>query len=106
MLTLKATNLTTEDLTFTVLAPETSSSPSVLSLSSTPKAPMNSYAAFHDYVPRIRDKSESIVQSQSSVHIATKSQNESQQTAIKSDVISRNSSGLTHLWLQSAVPLG
>ncbi|RWW15344.1 hypothetical protein BHE74_00046783 [Ensete ventricosum] len=105
VLTLKATNLTSEDLTFTVLAPETSTS-SVLSLSSTPKTPMNSYAAFHDYVPRIRDKSESIVQSPSSVHIASKSQNESQQTAITSDVISRNSSGLTHLWLQSAVPLG
>ncbi|URE00316.1 hypothetical protein MUK42_06596 [Musa troglodytarum] len=106
VLTLKATNLSSEDLTFTVLAPETSTSPSVLSLSSTPKTPMNSYAAFNDYVPRIRDKSESIFQSPSSVHIATKSQTESQQTAIKSDVIPRNSSGLTHLWLQSAVPLG
>ncbi|RRT82215.1 hypothetical protein B296_00005338 [Ensete ventricosum] len=103
VLTLKATNLTTEDLTFTVLAPEIPTSPSVLSLSSTPRTPMNSYAAFHDYAG-------------SSVPIATKSQKESsddgktsssiERTAMMSDVILSNSTGFTHLWLQSAVPLG
>ncbi|CAD5173353.1 unnamed protein product [Musa acuminata subsp. malaccensis] len=103
VLTLKATNLTTEDLTFTVLAPEIPTSPSVLSLSSTPRTPMNSHATFHDYVG-------------SSVPIATKSQKEScddgktsssvERTAMMSDVILSNSAGFTHLWLQSAVPLG
>lgn len=103
VLTLKATNLTTEDLTFTVLAPEIPTSPSVLSLSSTPRTPMNSYATFHDYAG-------------SSVPIATKSQKEScddgktsssvERTAMMSDVILSNSAGFTHLWLQSAVPLG
>ncbi|CAL9072908.1 unnamed protein product, partial [Musa acuminata var. zebrina] len=103
VLTLKATNLTTEDLTFTVLAPEIPTSPSVLSLSSTPRTPMNSHATFHDYVG-------------SSVPVATKSQKEScddgktsssvERTAMMSDVILSNSAGFTHLWLQSAVPLG
>ena len=103
VLTLKATNLSSEDLTFTVLAPEIPTSPSVLSLSSTPRTPMNSHATFHDYVG-------------SSVPIATKSQKEScddgktsssvERTAMMSDVIPSTGLGCTHLWLQSAVPLG
>ncbi|WOL20633.1 hypothetical protein Cni_G29438 [Canna indica] len=114
VLTLKATNLTYEDLTFTVLAPETSISPSVLSLSSTPKSPMTSNAGFHDVGRMGGEKSG--LQGLSSVPLATKSQKESfdgakmpnsvEQATITSDVISSNSSGFSHLWLQSSVPLG
>jgi hypothetical protein len=71
VLTLEATNLTTEDLTLTVLAPEPSaSSPSVVPLNSAPTTPAGS-------------------------SFSTES--------------SKEGNGITscsHLWLQSAVPLG
>lgn len=117
MLTLEATNLTNEDLTFTVLSSEPSVSPSVLSLSSTPKSPMNIYLAFHDYAGKTRDRCKKIVQVLSPLPVTTTFENESsddsktlssegQQTSTLPDHVSSNCSGLTHLWMQSAVPLG
>ncbi|WOL16085.1 hypothetical protein Cni_G24867 [Canna indica] len=103
VLTLKATNLTSEDLTFTVLSPETPVSP-FLSLNSTPKTPMNMHSVFHDNAGRNRDKSEnSVYMPLDDVKVSSCI---GKQSAIMSDVTSSNSSGLTHLWLQSAVPLG
>ncbi|XP_078173746.1 uncharacterized protein LOC144567474 [Carex rostrata] len=71
VLTLEATNLTAEDLTLTVLAPEPSaSSPRVLPLNSAPTTPAGS-------------------------SFSTESPNEGNSMA-----------SCSHLWLQSAVPLG
>ncbi|XP_042432201.1 uncharacterized protein LOC122018835 isoform X1 [Zingiber officinale] len=117
VLTLEATNLTNEDLTFTVLSSEPSVSPSVLSLNSTPKSPMNIYPAFHDYAGKTRDRCKKIVQVLSPLPVTTTFENESsndsntlgsegQETSTLPDHVSSNCSGLTHLWMQSAVPLG
>ncbi|XP_072988612.1 uncharacterized protein [Typha latifolia] len=90
VLTLEATNLTFEDLTLTVLAPESySSSPSVLSLNSAPTNPINSYDKHSTSIRRLSP-------------IPTDSQKESDSAENKLS----NSSSCTHLWLQSAVPLG
>ncbi|XP_042408561.1 uncharacterized protein LOC121997945 [Zingiber officinale] len=116
VLTLKASNLTHKDLTFTVLAPESAISPSVISLTSTPKTLKESYAAIHDYARKLGgDKSGSGLQSLSSLYNSSTQQTNTfeggkvadslERTSIISDVISNNS-GFTHLWLQSAVPLG
>ncbi|XP_073109692.1 uncharacterized protein [Elaeis guineensis] len=119
VLTLKATNLTSEDLTLTVLAPESStSSPSILSLNSSPNTPMSPFIGFHEYMGRMGGDRYSIsMHRQSSMPITIESQKASDgggirssslehQTGTVSDVISSDDSGCTHLWLQSAVPLG
>ncbi|XP_008805504.2 uncharacterized protein LOC103718451 isoform X1 [Phoenix dactylifera] len=119
VLTLKATNLTSEDLTLTVLAPESStSSPTVLSLNSSPKAPMDPFISFHEYMGRMGgDKLGIRTHRLSSMPASTESQKVSDSGGIRSSslehwtdsmshVISSNDSGCTHLWLQSTVPLG
>ncbi|XP_038975280.1 uncharacterized protein LOC103706884 [Phoenix dactylifera] len=119
VLTLKATNLTSEDLTLTVLAPESStSSPSILSLNSSPNTPVSPFIGFHEYMGRMGGDRRSIsMHRQSSMPITIESQKVSDgggirssslehRTGTVSDVISSDDSGCTHLWLQSAVPLG
>ncbi|KAK1425933.1 hypothetical protein QVD17_21298 [Tagetes erecta] len=85
VLTLEASNLTSEDLTLTVLAPASFSClPSVVSLNSTPASPVDGDSddngpqtgSFNDYIISI------------------------------SDVLPTSDLGCTHLWLQSRVPLG
>ncbi|KAG1358690.1 hypothetical protein COCNU_08G001360 [Cocos nucifera] len=119
VLTLKATNLTSEDLTLTVLAPESStSSPLVLSLNSSPKAPVGPFISFHEYMGRMDgEKLEIRTPRLSSMPATTESQKASDSGGIRSSsfehrtdtmshVISSNDSGCTHLWLQRTVPLG
>ncbi|CAI0386750.1 unnamed protein product, partial [Linum tenue] len=110
VLTLRASNLTAEDLTLTVLAPASfTASPSVgsLLLPSTPRM-----AAAIGPVRKHGDKVGSKTHSRvASAPPALEQLNEggglsgSQSSAIP-DVISSSGFGCTHLWLQSRVPLG
>ncbi|KAL5061527.1 hypothetical protein RYX36_023264 [Vicia faba] len=87
VLTLQASNLTSEDLTLTVLAPASFiSPPSVVSLSS-PATPSSPFIGFTEFLGRINDDGRS-------------------QTDSKNDVIPNSVVSCTHLWLQSRVPLG
>ncbi|KAI3696551.1 hypothetical protein L1987_79570 [Smallanthus sonchifolius] len=92
VLTLEASNLTSEDLTLTVLAPASFSClPSVVSLNSTPASPTDG------------DSRQGMALSDDSGP-QTGSYNE--YTISISDVLPTSDLGCTHLWLQSRVPLG
>ncbi|XP_022725426.1 uncharacterized protein LOC111281895 isoform X2 [Durio zibethinus] len=116
VLTLQASNLTPEDLTITVLAPASfTSSPSVVSLNSSPTSPMIPFVGFSELAESERHGS--------AVHrlssMPTVSENEKQngdagarftsfneQLTPIPDFIPTSGLGCTHLWLQSRVPLG
>ncbi|XP_045803541.1 uncharacterized protein LOC123897085 [Trifolium pratense] len=88
VLTLQASNLTSEDLTLTVLAPASFiSPPSVVSLSS-PTTPMSPFIGFTEFLGRINDDGKP------------------QTVSTNDDVIPSSGLSCTHLWLQSRVPLG
>lgn len=88
VLTLQASNLTSEDLTLTVLAPASfTSPPSVVSLSS-PASPMSPFIGFTEFLGRINDDGRP------------------QTVSTNDDVIPSSGVSCTHLWLQSRVPLG
>ncbi|KAK9060282.1 hypothetical protein SSX86_020986 [Deinandra increscens subsp. villosa] len=92
VLTLEASNLTSEDLTLTVLAPASFSClPSVVSLNSTPASPVDGdsrqgMALGDDNGPQTGSFTE--------------------HTISITDVLPTSDLGCTHLWLQSRVPLG
>jgi hypothetical protein len=101
VLTLEATNMTSENLTLTVLAPEASGSSSVVSLNSAPTTPNGSYDNLNESARR----------SGSGKHgtgfrrlnsVVAGSPKESENGGNRTST----SAGCTHLWLQSAVPLG
>ncbi|CAN1196914.1 hypothetical protein LINPERPRIM_LOCUS43215 [Linum perenne] len=94
VLTLRASNLTAEDLTLTVLAPSSfTAPPSVGSLISTPIGPS--------------DRSNTGSKMHNRVASALEQLNEgNRQSSAIPDVISSTGLGCTHLWLQSRVPLG
>lgn len=103
VLTLQASNLTSEDLTMTVLAPASfMHPPSILSLNNSPKSPLSPYVGSSGSAGRVQKK------------ISFPAELESQSTGIIpseklfaiSDVLPRGDVGCTHLWLQSRVPLG
>lgn len=103
VLTLQASNLTEEDLTLTILAPASlTSPPSILSLNSSPSSPMSPFMGLQrlNSVPNASD-----TQKQSGED-GRRSASFSEQAVSVSDVIPSNSLGCTHLWLQSRVPLG
>lgn len=119
MLTLQATNLTSEDLTLTVLAPASfTSPPSVVSLNSSPSSPVSHFSGFPDFTEKVSgDKRSSAVQRHNSAPASSGNQKQNgsskarsfsfnDQAASKSDVIPGTGLGCTHLWLQSRVPLG
>lgn len=119
VLTLQASNLTSEDLTLTILAPASSMSPpSVVSLNSSPSTPMSPFIGFSDFTARLSGERRSTsVQRLSSLPILKESQIENGSPAERSvsaiedagsssDVIPSTGLGCTHLWLQSTVPLG
>ncbi|KAD5960192.1 hypothetical protein E3N88_11664 [Mikania micrantha] len=88
VLTLEASNLTSEDLTLTVLAPASFSClPSVVSINSTPASPADGDSrqgmALSDQTGSLNEHMISIT-----------------------DVLPTTDLGCTHLWLQSRVPLG
>ncbi|KAF8401958.1 hypothetical protein HHK36_012909 [Tetracentron sinense] len=119
VLTLQASNLTSEDLTLTVLAPASfTSPPSVVSLNSAPSTPMSPFVGLSEFSGRVGGERRSTgVQRLSSVPLVSENQKQSassgarslsldEQTVSVSDVIPSTGLGCTHLWLQSTVPLG
>lgn len=118
VLTLQASNLTSEDLTLTVLAPASvTSPPSVVSLASAPSTPMSPFVGFSEFAGRANgEKRQNVVHRQISMPHATEKQKQKtsgarsisfdEQTVSASDVVPTSGLGCTHLWLQSAVPLG
>ncbi|KAL5724684.1 hypothetical protein ACHQM5_007911 [Ranunculus cassubicifolius] len=121
VLTLQASNLTAEDLTLTVLAPASlTSPPSVVSLSSTPSTPMSPFVGFSEFAGKSSgERRNTGVHRQSSMpHGSEKKNKEKPSGSIRSisfdehtvsgssDVVPASGLGCTHLWLQSAVPLG
>ncbi|XP_060963224.1 uncharacterized protein LOC115703035 [Cannabis sativa] len=118
VLTLQASNLTSEDLTLTVLAPASfTSPPSVVSLNSSPTSPRSPFISFPENTSSNGDKRFSTVQRLSSApassgnqklddHSGARSASFNELASPRSDIIPSSSVGCTHLWLQSRVPLG
>lgn len=109
VLALEASNLTSEDLTLTVLAPASFTClPSVVSLNSTPASPIKS--SFdgdnnrHGGIIALNRHTATPTSSHDTGPLNSSS-NE-QQTFSITDVLPRSDFGCTHLWLQSRVPLG
>ncbi|PUZ67166.1 hypothetical protein GQ55_3G411200 [Panicum hallii var. hallii] len=101
VLTLEATNMTSENLTLTVLAPEASGSSSVVSLNSAPTTPNGSYDGVNESAKRSGlGKQELGFRRLNSVLATSPKESDNAGNRISS------ASGCTHLWLQSAVPLG
>lgn len=106
VLTLQASNLTLEDLTLTVLAPASITSPrSLVTLNSSPSSPSSPFIGF------------STTQRLSSLPLLVENQKEDDNSGFKSlsfdeqrvpvaDVIPTTALACNHLWLQSRVPLG
>jgi hypothetical protein len=119
VLTLQASNLTSEALTLTVLAPASFTSlPSVVSLNSSPSTPMSPFAGFSELTGRVSgDRRSSAMQRLSSAPLLSDNQKQNgdvgarsvslnKQASPSSDVVPSTGLGCTHLWLQSRVPLG
>ncbi|XP_027097313.1 uncharacterized protein [Coffea arabica] len=116
VLTLQASNLTSEDLTLTVLAPASfTSPPSVLSLSSSPSSPASPFINSSELTTRVSsERSSNAGHTQVSVFMDQGQGGKGGYQSISlnaevihlSDVLPSNDLGCTHLWLQSRVPLG
>ncbi|XP_009135553.1 uncharacterized protein LOC103859731 [Brassica rapa] len=112
ILTLQASNLTTEDLSLTVLAPASfTSPPSVVSLNSTPTSPISPFLGFSEFTERVQTEKRNTttrkVQSLPSFPLETRTEAATNdEMNPSSDVVPKSGLGCTHLWLQSRVPLG
>ncbi|XVF86005.1 hypothetical protein PTKIN_Ptkin17bG0166000 [Pterospermum kingtungense] len=119
VLTLQASNLTPEDLTMTVLAPASfTSPPSVVSLNSSPTSPMSPFDGVSEFGGKTCTVSHgSAVHTHSSMPNLSENQKQngdagagftsfSEQLTPLADIIPTSGLGCTHLWLQSRVPLG
>ncbi|KAK9088382.1 hypothetical protein Scep_027464 [Stephania cephalantha] len=119
VLRLQVSNLTTEDLTMTVLAPASvTSPPSVVSLNSAPSTPMSPFLGFSEFANKLtRERRSTGMRRSNSAHLVSDKQKEkvgdgarsssfNEQITSISDVIPSTGLGCTHLWLQSTVPLG
>ncbi|CAD5323388.1 unnamed protein product [Arabidopsis thaliana] len=112
ILTLQASNLTSEDLSLTVLAPASfTSPPTVVSLNSTPTTPISPFLGFSDFTERVQnEKRNTTVRKQQSlppIPLETRTENNTNgESSNPSDVVPKSGLGCTHLWLQSRVPLG
>ncbi|KAF7829428.1 uncharacterized protein G2W53_020592 [Senna tora] len=111
VLTLQVSNLTSEDLTLTVLAPASlTSPPSLVSLSS-PTTPMSPFVGFAERLGRVNSERRDGANEELSFTSLGK-ENETQsddgrpQTVSINDVVPSSGLSCTHLWLQSRVPLG
>jgi hypothetical protein len=100
ILTLEATNMTPENLTLTVLAPEASGSSSVVSLNSSPTTPNGSFDGVNESAKRSGLGKDGIGFRRLNSVLATPKEGDNGGNRMS------NASGCTHLWLQSAVPLG
>ncbi|KAG0520864.1 hypothetical protein BDA96_08G110900 [Sorghum bicolor] len=101
ILTLEATNMTSENLTLNVLAPEASGSSSVVSLNSAPTTPNGSFDGVNESAKRSGLGKHGIGFRRLNSVLAT-----SPKEGDNGGNRMSNASGCTHLWLQSAVPLG
>uniref|UniRef100_A0A5B7B8W0 Uncharacterized protein n=1 Tax=Davidia involucrata TaxID=16924 RepID=A0A5B7B8W0_DAVIN len=119
VLTLQASNLTSEDLMLTVLAPASfTSPPSVVSLSSSPSTPLSPFAGSPEFTGGVGgERRGSTVQRLSSAPLVLENQRQNEdggprsvlfneQAIATSDTLPCTDLGCTHLWLQSRVPLG
>ncbi|XVE85933.1 hypothetical protein DITRI_Ditri17bG0131600 [Diplodiscus trichospermus] len=119
VLTLQASNLTPEDLTMTVRAPASfTSPPSVVSLNSSPTSPMSAFVGFSELAGKASSVSHSsAVHKLSSMPIKSENLKHNGYTGARftsfseqltpiADFIPTSGLGCTHLWLQSRVPLG
>ncbi|KAH0904302.1 hypothetical protein HID58_043805 [Brassica napus] len=119
ILTLQASNLTPEDLSLTVLAPASfTSPPSVVSLNSTPTSPVSPFPGFSEFTEMVQSEKRNTttrrkVQPLPSMPLETTrtetTTNDEMNSASSnnpSDVVPKSGLGCTHLWLQSRVPLG
>lgn len=111
ILTLQASNLTSEDLTLTVLAPASFTSPSVVSLNS-PTTPKSPFVGFAEFLARVNGERSigskwkrgfnSIIKKK----VEQSYDGKAQEVSLSDDVIPSSGISCTHLWLQSRVPLG
>ncbi|KAI3733604.1 hypothetical protein L6452_13049 [Arctium lappa] len=120
VLTLQASNLTSEDLTLTVLAPASFTSlPSVVSLTSTPASPTSPFDVSSESaagrvsgdrqgiaLKRLSSASNVIENQRRGDDVGIHSGSFNEQTISITDVLPKSDLGCTHLWLQSRVPLG
>lgn len=109
VLTLQASNLTSEDLTLTVLAPASfTSPPSVVSLNSSPSSPISPFVGFSEFTGRARLGSASLVSDDQKENGdgGARPVSFNEQASPTSHVVPGSGMGCTHLWLQSRVPLG
>ncbi|XP_062203865.1 uncharacterized protein LOC133906098 isoform X2 [Phragmites australis] len=100
VLTLEATNMTSENLTLTVLAPEASGSSSVVSLNSSPTTPNSPYDGLNESARSSLSKHRTGFRRLNSVLAGSPKESDNGGKRMST------ASGCTHLWLQSAVPLG
>ncbi|KAF5746680.1 hypothetical protein HS088_TW06G00852 [Tripterygium wilfordii] len=118
VLTLQASNLTSDDLTLTVLAPASfTSPPTVGSLSSSPSSPLSPFINVSEFPGQVTgDRYGTAMQRLNSAPPAIESERQAgdndvrsasfvEQSTPVSDVIN-SGLGCTHLWLQSRIPLG
>lgn len=112
ILTLQASNLTSEDLTLTVLAPDSfTSPPSVVSLNS-PRTPKSPFIGFAEFLTRANGERSIGSKWEKGFNSIIKKKEEqsydhkAQEIPLSDDVIPSSGITCTHLWLQSRVPLG
>lgn len=92
--------MTSEDLTLTVLAPASfTSPPSVVSLSNSPLSPVS------DSIELASDRRADVFYGHK-MEDSSQSVSGNEQTVPMSDVVQNTDMGCSHLWLQSRVPLG
>ncbi|KAK4423772.1 hypothetical protein Salat_1960100 [Sesamum alatum] len=108
ILTLQASNMTFEDLTLTVLAPASFTSPCVLSLSNSPSSPLSPFAASGQPAEIINSDTQGAIVHGQNVEDGDAPQSVSikEHPVAVSDAVPQSDMGCTHLWLQSRVPLG
>lgn len=116
VLTLQASNMTSDNLTLTVLAPASfTSPPSVVPLSSSPSSPLRSFSAPAVLAEGVNgDRQGSVLPGLSPVSLdqghkegdEPPSVSVNDRTLPLADVVPNSDLGCTHLWLQSRVPLG
>ncbi|WCJ32496.1 hypothetical protein M5689_013916 [Euphorbia peplus] len=117
VLTLQASNLTSEDLTMTVLAPASFTSPPSVGSLTSPKTTIHPFVGLSESRSIMSGESVgSRVQKSVSMPVSTNLKESSndevpslsftEESSSEVDVIPSNGYGCTHLWLQSRVPLG
>ncbi|XP_022643262.1 uncharacterized protein LOC106776305 isoform X1 [Vigna radiata var. radiata] len=109
ILTLQASNLTSEDLTLTVVAPASFTSTAFLNSPTNPKSP---FIGFLDFSERVNDdRGIGATQGQSFTSVVKDNEKQSydknaQAASTSDEVIPSANLSCTHLWFHSRVPLG